>query len=77
MAKKGVRVRIPACEIEFVEGGNTLWVHSPTGGTAFRVKVTGKITSTRCETPIGPSHSDAVVQGDLHFCLGTEASAGR
>jgi len=72
MARVGRRIRIPVSEIEFVEGSNTLWVHSPTGGTTFRLKVTGSITSRRCATNIGPSHADATAPGDVVFCIGKD-----
>jgi len=51
-----------------VEGGNTLWVQGPEGGTILRLKVTGRITSTVCDTsPI--AHADAAIQGDLVMCI--------
>jgi hypothetical protein len=59
---------IPAVAIEFNEGGNTIWVHGPEGGTILRLKFTGKITSKVCKTsPI--AHADAIVPGDLVFCV--------
>lgn len=66
--KPGSRVRIPAAEIEFVAGSNTIWVHSPLGVTTLRIKCTGKITADRC--PTSPtSHADLIVNGDVHVCV--------
>jgi hypothetical protein len=70
--KPGERVLIPVATIEFVEGGNTLWVHSPLGATVLRVKATGGITSMACrESPV--SHADAIVGGAIQFCLAEDA----
>ena len=61
---------IPVAAIEFREGGNTLWIHGPQGGTVLRLKtLDGAITSKRC-TSSGPiSHGDAIIQGDLEICV--------
>ena len=69
MTRKGDTVSIPVSAIEFREGGNTLWVHGPNGGTILRLKtLDGVITSKRCETsPV--SHGDAIIRGDLEICL--------
>jgi len=50
---------IPAAAIEFNEGGNTLWVHGPEGGTILRLKFSGKITSKVCKASPVP-HADAM-----------------
>ena len=60
-------------QIEFVEGGNTLWVHGMSG-TVFRLKVSGQITSNACEQVDSTSHADAMAEGDIRFCLGTADS---
>lgn len=66
------RIMIPACVIEFNVGSNTIWVQSPEGGTIMRVKCTGKINVDQCtNSPI--SHTDFIVQGDINFCLSTDA----
>jgi hypothetical protein len=67
---KGDTVMIPVAAIEFREGGNTLWIHGPQGGTVLRLKtLDGAITSKRC-TNGGPiSHGDAIIQGDLEICV--------
>jgi len=59
---------IPAAAIEFNEGGNTLWVHGPEGGTILRLKFSGKITSKVCKASPVP-HADAMCLGDLEFCI--------
>jgi len=62
---------IPASAIEFHEGGNTLWVHSPQGTTTLRIKTMGKIRVERCaSSPV--SHSDMIVQDDITICIGSE-----
>ena len=61
-------IQIPAACIEFVEGGNTIWVHSPIGATILRIKCTGKIIVEReCSNIV--SHSDMIVTGDIQMCL--------
>ena len=69
MTRKGDTVTIPVLAIEFREGGNTLWVHGPQGGTILRLKtLNGVITSKRCEaSPI--THGDAIIAGDLEICI--------
>ena len=64
-----MRIVIPVIALEFHEGGDTIWIHGPQGGTTLRIKTRGKITSSLCSTsPI--SHGDIVAQGDIHICLG-------
>lgn len=60
------RIRIPVGQLEFEEGGNTLWVHS-VNGTVLRLKVTGKISTEVCK--VSP-----VLNGDLKICLSKDAS---
>ena len=70
-------VKIDVVQIEFNEGGNTLWVHGPQGNTVFRLKVSGKITGKACTTsPDMGSHADLMADGDLVFCLGNDAGVG-
>jgi len=65
-------IQIPAAQIEFNEGGNTIWVHSPLGGTILRIKTMGKITvNAECENIC--SHSDMIVKEDIHVCLSEDA----
>lgn len=65
-------IQIPAACIEFVEGGNTIWVHGPMGATILRIKTMGKINSQgECENIC--SHSDMVVQDDIELCLSEDA----
>ena len=72
MTRKGDTVTIPALAIEFREGGNTLWIHGPEGGTILRLKtLDGAITSKRCQSsPI--THGDAIIVGDLEICVATK-----
>lgn len=72
----GDLVTIPVTALEFREGGNTLWIHGPAGGTVLRLKtLDGKITSTPCQDGTFESHGDALIKGDLKICLGTQESA--
>ena len=67
---RGETVMIPVAAIEFREGGNTLWIHGPQGGTVLRLKtVDGAITSKRCANGGSISHGDAIIQGDLEICV--------
>jgi hypothetical protein len=66
MPDQGEFVSIPVLAIEYVEGGNTLWVHGQ-DGTVLRIKVSGKVyTDTDCSAP-GP-HADIMAQGDVKMC---------
>lgn len=68
----GTRVQIPVSQIEYIEGGQTLWIHGPQGSTILRIKV-GCIESDTCQDGM-PSHADlTAMQNDLRFCLGDEA----
>ncbi len=68
----GTKISIPVCEIEFRVGSNTIWIHSPTGGTTLRIKCKGKINVDQCEnSPI--SHSDIIVDGDINFCVSEDS----
>jgi len=64
----GRRHNIEACEIEFYEGGNTIWVHSALGATVLRIQCTGQIEVRKaCENPV--AHSDIQVQGNIDVCV--------
>lgn len=59
---------VEAAQIEFNEGGNTVWVHAPNGATILRIKCSGKITvDNQCINVV--AHSDMLVSGDIHMCL--------
>lgn len=63
-------IQIPAACIEFVEGGNTIFVHSPKGATVLRIKAVGSgriVVNRKCENIC--SHSDIFVEGDIEICL--------
>lgn len=65
-------IQIPAACIEFQEGGNTIWVHSPMGATILRIKTMGKITvNGECENIC--SHSDMIMKDDIEMCLTEDA----
>lgn len=70
-------IKISAAQIEFYEGGNTIWVHSPQGGTILRIKCTGKICIEQCQnSPISHGdivvHGDIIVQGNIHICVSND-----
>lgn len=58
---------IPAAALEFHEGQQTIWVHSPDGTTILRIKCTGRIRVDVCKGPF--VHSDAIVEGDITVCV--------
>ena len=65
---KGDRVQIPVGLLEFTEGGHTIWVQSPEGGTTLRIKCKGSIKIDQCtNSPL--SHCDIIVDGDINFCI--------
>lgn len=64
----GDRVEIEVGLMEFVEGGHTIWIHSPEGGTVLRIKCSGKITvDAACRNNV--AHSDIMVDGDIEICV--------
>ena len=60
------RIQLEVLGLEFVEGGNTIWIHG-SEGTVLRIKCSGRVTTTRCSAP-GP-HADVIVQGDIAICV--------
>ncbi len=63
---------IPAHGIQFNENGNTIWIHSPLGGTILRIKTLGKIkVNGDCENIC--SHSDMIVKENIKICLSDDA----
>jgi len=42
------RITIPAVQVEFEDGGNTIWVTAPDGSTLMRIKTCGRIRKTTC-----------------------------
>jgi len=66
------RVTIPVACIEFEEGGNTIWIQGPDGGTVLRIKaMVGKVRSKTCPTSPIP-HADIFCNGDVEFCVPPE-----
>lgn len=65
---KGERVSVEVSVLEYVEGGNTIWIHGPEGGTVLRIKTRGTIsTDDACVSPI--AHADVVVSDDIRICV--------
>ncbi len=62
------RVTIDVTQLEFEEGGKTLWVHNAQGATVLRLKFEGGIHSTvGCHNVC--AHADAFIAGSLVFCI--------
>lgn len=61
-------ITVPVAELQFIDSGNTIWVHGPQGATVLRIKTPkGQITVNReCENLC--SHCDLIVDGDIEFC---------
>ena len=71
---KGDNHAIQVSQLEFYEGGNTLWVHGPDGGTVLRIKCTGQVkVNPECENSC--PHSDMTVRGDIEICIPNEQLA--
>jgi len=65
------RVSIPVAELEYDEGGHTLWIHNAQGATVLRLKLLeGKFRSQRGCLNIC-AHVDIAVPGaeDVTVCL--------
>lgn len=60
------RVQLEAVGLEFVEGGNTIWIHGA-HGTILRIKCSGRILVKACSAP--SAHADVMVDGDVAFCI--------
>jgi len=54
--------------MEFMNGGNTIWIHSPKGYTILRIKTKGKIIIDKCDQQ-GYSHCDIMVEDDIKICV--------
>lgn len=61
-------MKIAVREIEFEEGGNTIWVHSPKGTTPLRIKCNGKIVVHRNQTDKCAS-IQIMLGGNIHVML--------
>jgi hypothetical protein len=59
--------QISVAVLEFVEGGNTIWIHSMEG-TVLRIKCSGKITVDR-KCINNCAHADVMVKGDINMCI--------
>jgi glutamate synthase domain-containing protein 3 len=72
----GERVIVEVAGLEFVDGGNTIWVHGMTGGTVLRIQCSGKIlVKPHCTNSV--AHADIQVVGDIEVCLPDEPSEPR
>ncbi len=72
--KLGERIQIPAAQVEFVHGGDTIWVHGPDGTTILRLKLVEagcSIMAERCETSPVP-HGDGLLVGHVSICIPDE-----
>lgn len=63
----GDRHYIPVAMLEFVEGGNTLWVHNSQGGTVLRIACTKVAVKNGCSNTC--AHADMRVQGTVEICI--------
>ncbi len=69
--KIGERIQIPAAQIEFVHGGDTIWVHGPDGTTILRLKVVApsfRVMAQRCDTSPVP-HGDGLLASHVIVCI--------
>lgn len=66
------RHQVDVAMLEFDEGGNTIWVHSPRGATVLRIKTLGGkiVVNNECSNTV--SHSDIIVEGDIEMCMPPE-----
>lgn len=67
------RVQIPVRLMEFNNGGNTIWVQSPTGQTVLRIKGKKVLVDNGCQNTV--SHADIMVSEDIHVCIANDAEA--
>lgn len=60
--------KIKVCLMEFVPGGNTIWIHNDQGCTVLRIQCTGNVkVKPGCENIC--AHADMVVLGDIEVCI--------
>ncbi len=73
--KPGDRIAVPVAQLEFFEGGNTIWIHSAKGATVLRIQVPHgkKVTVNKNECSNIVSHADIQTQGDVGVCLAEDA----
>lgn len=64
--EEGDRIQLEAVGLEFVVGGNTIWVQGP-WGTVLRIKCSERILVDRCSAP--GAHADVLVSGGVKFCV--------
>lgn len=63
--------QVPVAVLEFVDGGNTIWVHNNQGATVLRIKTMGKISVNRdCQNIC--SHADIITGSNIEICMAKE-----
>lgn len=63
-------IQIPVAQLEFMDGGTTLWIHNGEGSTVLRIKA-NKVTVKRgCENIC--AHADITVNGEIEICIPEE-----
>ena len=66
--------KIKVCLLEFMPGGNTIWIHNEKACTVLRIRCTGKvIVKLGCENIC--AHADITVGGDLEICMPSRKNA--
>jgi hypothetical protein len=74
----GDRITIPVSVVEFVVGGNTIWVQSPQGATVLRIQSppgTKIVINELCENCV--SHVDVRARDPIEVCLANDANGDR
>jgi hypothetical protein len=62
-----MRIEVPVAQLEFEDGGNTIWVHNEDGATVLRIKAGKVVAKMGCENVC--AHADLVVQGTVEVCI--------
>lgn len=72
--KEGEKVVIPLSTLEFVPGGNAIWINGRQGNTTLRIKTHGKINVEQCKSS-PDSHADIMLADDINFCISSDAQS--
>lgn len=70
--QEGEKVVIPLSTLEFVPGGNSIWINGGQGCTTLGVKPLEKINIEQC-TSSADSHADIMLADDINFCISLNA----
>ncbi len=62
------RHQVEVSQLEFDEGGNTIWIHGPQGATVMRIKCSGRI-EVMADCVNICAHADVMVDGDILVCI--------